>query len=178
MTPTNPAQAPVSRRRVILALGGLIVSSLAVVVVLTAALVPQFTNPAYDSALAFVLAAGRGDEAAALAELSAGLRAYATATCRDGQVTRCIQDYTPPAWGRFLNAVFRRGQPDGADAWDVQLIATYAEDKGFSGVCIYTRVERSGSDWQVTRWSGWIHCGEPNSGLSALMAASAPNAAP
>lgn len=130
-------------------------------VALTAALTPENTNPAFAAALSFVNAAGTGDDETALALLTPAVQAYVQANCPVGSVSACIQPYTPPEWGAFRSAVFRRAVPDGADAWDVDLIATYEQDKGFSGVCIYNRVERNpAGDWQVAGWAGFIHCGE------------------
>ncbi len=158
---------------------GLVVLAVASIIIITATLVPAQLNPAYAVAETFVKAAGNGDDVTAMAQLSAELQEYVTTVCPQGSVSACIDAYTPPDWGNFLNAVFRRSQPDGAAAWDIQYLATYAENQGFSGVCIYVRTEKvSDAVWQVVRWSGWISCDEPNAGLSTLMAADAPNAAP
>jgi hypothetical protein len=142
----------------------IVLSLLAVVIVivlLTAALTPENSNPAFAVAVQFVQAAGTGDDATALALLAPAMQAYITDNCPDGQVSACIQPYTPPEWGSFQSVVFRRATPEGAHIWHVDLIATYAEDKGFSGVCIYNRVERNDSgDWLVAEWAGFIHCGE------------------
>ena len=155
-----------------------ILVTLVLVIIVTATLVPQTTNPAYDAAITFVNAAGKGDEAVASALLSESLTAYVDGNCPAGSVAACIASYTPPEWGSFLNAVFRRSQPDGRDAWDIQLIATYEKAEGFSGVCIYNRVERVSETWQIVRWSGWIHCGDAESGLTNLMRDDAPHRAP
>jgi hypothetical protein len=155
-----------------------VVITLVLVVIITAALIPQAAHPAYDAAVTFANAAGKGDDTAAAALLNANLTEYAAAQCPQGSVSACIASYTPPEWGKFLNAVFRRAQPDGRDAWDVQLIATYEKAEGFSGVCIYTRVEQVGEIWQIAGWSGWIHCGDASSGLANLMRDDAPNRAP
>jgi hypothetical protein len=152
--------------------------ALILVVLITAVLIPQTSHPAYEVAVNFANAASKGDDATAAALLSADLQAYVAATCPQQRVSACIASYTPPEWGSFLNAVFRRSQPDGRDAWDIQLIATYEKAEGFSGVCIYNRVEKVGEAWQIVRWSGWIHCGDASSGLTNLMRADAPNAAP
>lgn len=155
------------------------VIALAIVVVITALLIPQQTNPAFAVAVDFVNAAGKGDDDAALAKLSPTLQDYVADTCPDGNVSACIDAYSPPEWGDFLNGVFRRAQPDGRDAWDILLLATYAEDQGFSGVCVYTRSERvTGETWEITRWSGWISCDLPDAGLSSLMQDDAVNQAP
>jgi hypothetical protein len=156
--------------------GGLVL--LVGVIVAATLLQPQTTNPAYEVAIAFTNAASKGADESALPLLSADLQTYVTQNCRAGLVSECVQSYTPPEWGGMLQAVFRRGQPDGATAWDVQLVATYAEGVGFSGVCIYNRVEKIGEQWLVTRWSGWVHCGDPNSGLTQLKSADAANHAP
>lgn len=160
-----------------------LVIGLAVFVLLiaaTALLVPQQTNPAFAAAVSFVTAAGKGDDAAASALLSPELRTYVAENCPEGSVSACVKAYTPTEWGAFLNAVFRRAQPDGQDAWEVLLLATYAENQGFSGVCIYTRSERvQGDEWQITRWAGWMSCDAPNAGLSALISnPNVPNRAP
>ena len=163
----------------IISLGIIIV--VAIVVVVTALLVPQELNPAYAAAVEFVNAAGKGDDDLAMQHLSADLQTHVQENCADGSVSACIASYTPPEWGEFLNGVFRRAQPDGADAWDIVLLATYAEDEGFSGVCIYNRAERvEGDNWEITRWAGWISCDDERSGLSEFAedAAAAPNSAP
>jgi hypothetical protein len=158
---------------------GLAVLIILSIIVITAALVPGQLNPAYTVAETFVKAAGKGDDALAMAQLSDALKTYVLAACPQGSVAACVDAYTPPEWGNFLNAVFRRSQPDGSTAWDIQYLATYAENQGFSGVCIYVRAEKvTGEVWQVVRWSGWISCDEPNAGLSALMRADAPHSAP
>ena len=182
MTQTQPKQHPNKRSnpRWLLWLVGTIMA-LVVVVVTTALLVPQQTNLAFATAIDFVNTAGRGEDAAALSHLSTELQEYVAQNCPDGSVAACIDAYTPAEWGGFLNAVFRRAQPDGQNAWDVQLVATYAEGQGFSGVCIYNRVERDDPEasWQVVRWAGWVSCDLPNSGLSSLAGdADAPNAVP
>lgn len=153
-----------------------IVLAVGVVVVITLALVPQETNPAFAAALQFAEAAGKGDDETAFARLSPALQDYVQANCPAG-VAACIQGYIPPEWGKFLSVVFRRAAPDG-DAWNVELIATYEKDKGFSGVCIYQRMEQdSAGEWHITRWAGYISCGEPDSRNMAANPA-APNTAP
>lgn len=156
------------------------VIGLVVVVLITALLVPQQTSPAFAVAVDFALAAGKGDDTTATAALSPDLQAYVQENCPEGSVSACVKRFTPPEWGNFLNAVFRRAQPDGADAWDILLLATYAESQGFSGVCIYTRTERvKDNTWHVTRWAGWMSCDAPNAGLSDLIRDSnIPNRAP
>ena len=158
---------------------GLIVISIILIVLITALLVPQDTHPAYDVAVAFVNAASSGEEDVATSYLHDSLQTYVAANCPDGQVSACVSNYAPAAWGDFANAVFRRAIPDGADAWDIQLLATYAEDQGFSGVCVYTRVERNEDRWEVVRWAGFVSCDAPNAGLSQLINdPNAPNQAP
>jgi hypothetical protein len=149
------------------------------VVVITALLSPA-SVPAYDAAVSFAQAAGRGDDAAAHPLLTPELHAWVAANCQGGSVAACVDAYTPPEWGDMLSVVFRRARPDGPDAYEVQLIATYAQGQGFSGVCIYTRTERQPDDrWLVARWSGWFSCDEPDSGLDDLIDnPSVPNRAP
>ena len=78
-----------------------------------------------------------------------------------GSVSACVHSYTPPEWGKLVDAAFRRAAPDG-QAWNVEIISNYASGTGASGVCIYTRVEPNGAgDWQVTRWAGFVHCSDP-----------------
>jgi hypothetical protein len=156
---------------------GIIVAVVGVVIV-TAALIPQQTNPAYDIGVQFVNAASKGDDEAALAALSQDLQAYVGTNCSDGRVSACISSYAPPEWGAFQSAVFRRAQPEGTNVWHVQYVSTYEKDRGASGVCIYTRLEKAGETWQVTRWSGWVWCGDAQSGLSELMKPDAIHHAP
>ncbi|NDJ62305.1 MAG: hypothetical protein GYB67_14355 [Chloroflexi bacterium] len=150
-------------RRLILIIVG-ITAALAVVILLTAALVPEQLHPAFAAAVAFANAAGQGDDATAFALLGPELQAYVRANCPDGSVSACVNAYTPPEWGDLLAAVYRRAAPDGPDAWDVNLVATYAEGVGFSGVCIYTRTEQiAPEDWRIVEWAGYIHCGDGRS---------------
>lgn len=160
----------------------IIVAVTAVIIIgllaLTAVLTPE-SNPAYDAAVDFMNAAGSGDDGTALVLLSDGMREYVLENCPEGLASRCIDEYTPLAWGNLISAVFRRAIPDGPRAFDVQLVATYEEGQGFAGVCIYHRVEQtSGGQWRVTAWSGFISCDEPNAGLSDLRQPDAPNYAP
>jgi hypothetical protein len=151
--------------------------ALALVIVLTAALTPENTNPAFATAVTFVNAAVNGDDAAAMPLLTTDMQVWVGANCPDASVSACVQAYTPPEWGGLLKAVFRRATPDG-DAWDVDIIATYAEGTGFSGVCIYTRVEPDAAgNYLVAGWAGFVHCGDP---ASRTMASNpdAPNRAP
>jgi hypothetical protein len=90
----------------------------------------------------------------------------------------CVRDYTPPDWGELVDVSFRRAAPDGPNAWDVDLIATYAAGTGASGVCIYNRVEQNeAGDWRVVAWAGWLHCGDSASRNMATNP-DAPNRAP
>jgi hypothetical protein len=114
----------------------------------------------YAVALQFMEAAGKGDDDTAFALLSDDMQAYVRENCPDGSVSACIEAYIPDDWGRLLSTVFRRAAPDGEN-WDVQLIATYAENEGFSGVCIYHRMERDETGaWKVFGWAGFISCGD------------------
>lgn len=156
-------------------------AAIVVLVALTTVLVPATLNPAYAVALDFTDAVlETKDAAAANAMLSPGLAAWAAANCPDG-VPACIDAYIPDAWGDFVDAVYRRSIPDGPDAWDVQVIATFDEalTEGFSGVCIYLRAERADADrWQIARWSGWVSCAEED-GLENLRSSpDAPHRAP
>lgn len=158
---------------------GVVIAVIAGLIVLTALLVP--TNvPAYDAAVEFAHAAGHGEEAVALALLTPALQDWVTANCRDNRVSACVDDYTPPDWGNMLSVVYRRAQPAGVGAFDVQLVATYEDNQGFSGVCIYNQVvQQPDGRWLVARWSGWESCDDPNSGLSSLISNPAvPNRAP
>lgn len=162
----------------VLLIGLVTALALLVLVVLTAVLVPEKTHPAYAAATQFMNAAGTGDEDTAFALLDEPLQAYVRAHCPDGRVSACIDAYTPPEWGRLLKAVYRRSIPDGA-AWDVLLVATYAEDKGFAGVCIYHRLEEiAPGGWRVTAWSGFVPCDDSDAGLQSLRRADAPHRAP
>jgi hypothetical protein len=144
-------------------IGLAILSSIGIIVAITAALTPQQTNPAFAAATAFMEAAGKGDDDTAYRLLDENLQAYVTTTCPNGSVSECIASYIPPEWGKFLNVVFRRAVPDGS-AWNVDLIASYEEDLGFSGVCIFQRMEQnSDGAWQVAEWAGFISCGNPDS---------------
>jgi hypothetical protein len=140
-----------------------LVIGVSVVAVIGLVLTPQATNPAFAAATRFIEAAGRGDEAAAFALLSETMQAYVKTNCPNGRVSACVQGYIPPEWGAFLSAVFRRAAPDGVN-WQVEMIATYEKDKGFSGVCIHQRMESdSAGGWRVAGWAGFIACGDPRS---------------
>jgi hypothetical protein len=151
--------------------------ALVIVIAVTLALTPQETNPAFAVAVDFMNAAGKGDDLAALPLLSNELQAWVQSNCPNARVSACIQSYTPPEWGGLMSAVFRRAAPDGA-AWNVDLIATYEKDRGFSGVCSAFRVEADASGrWRIQRWAGFIWCGDPAS-RNMLSNPNAPNHAP
>lgn len=152
------------------------VGALALVVLITAALTPSQLNPAFAAAVAFAEAAERGDDDAANRLMSPELAAWAAANCPDGRVSTCVQAYTPDEWGDLISAVFRRATPDG-EAWDVDLIATYQHEQGFSGVCIYLRMEPENDAWQVAGYAGFAWCGDPATRTMASNPA-APNRAP
>src|SRR5690606_27860131 len=125
-----------------------------------------------------------GDDATAHQAMGDDLRAYVEATCPEGSVSACVEAIIPDEWGGFQSVVFRRAAPDASriqngipTAYDVDLIATYAEDKGFSGVCIYVRMEQAGEVWQVVRYAGFVSCGDANSRNMASNP-DAPNRAP
>lgn len=168
-----------NQRRLLWLGGGLLLVTIIVIIALTAVFVPQDSHPAFDVAVEFVRSAGKGEEEQAMSLLSSQVQAHVSANCPDGRVSACVDAYSPPIWGDFLNAVYRRAQPQGQNLWHVLTLATYAEDQGFSGVCVYTRVEKTTDEtWLVTRWSGWISCDLPNAGLSSLMSDSAENRVP
>lgn len=165
------------KRKTLLLIGLAALVGLALVIVLTAALTPENTNPAFAAAVTFVNAAVSGDDAAAMALLTPQMQVWVGANCPAASVSACAQAYTPPEWGGLLKAVFRRATPDGP-AWDVDIIATYAEGTGFSGVCIYTRVEPDAAgSYKVAGWAGFVHCGDPAS-RSMASNPDAPNRAP
>ena len=137
-----------------------VVLMIAVIVVITAALTPQDTNPAFAAAVTFLNAAANGDDATAFPILNDELQAYVTTNCPDGSVSACVESYIPPEWGEFQSAVYRRATPDG-DAWNVDLIGTYQHGVGGSGVCVYQRMEQDESgSWRVAQWAGFISCGD------------------
>lgn len=136
-----------------------VAAGVTLLVIVSLALTPP-TTPAFDAAVRFANAAGNGDDATAFALLSPQVQEYVSANCPDGSVSACIRGYTPPEWGNLVSAVFRRAAPDGQN-WDVQVIATYQYEEGFSGVCIYLRMEtNTEGQWQVTEWAGYISCGD------------------
>lgn len=152
-------------------------------VALSALLVPQQTNPAFALAVDFTRGALRGDEATASAAVGPELIAYAAENCPDGAVSACVTGYIPEEWGGLVDVVYRRSVPqDSGRAWDIQTIATFERNQGFSGVCIYVRAENptpsDASAWRITRWAGWISCDQP-AGLDELRTSpDAPNRAP
>ncbi|MBL8120054.1 MAG: hypothetical protein JNJ78_21155 [Anaerolineae bacterium] len=120
------------------------------------------TNPAFDTAVRFANAAGKGDDSVAFPLLSDELQTWVQSNCPDASVSACIQGYIPPEWGGLISAVFRRSAPDGA-AWDVEVIATYEEDTGVSGVCSYFRMQPDSSgQWRIHQWAGFVWCGDPS----------------
>jgi hypothetical protein len=149
-------------RRRIFWIAGLIIVSIAIVVVITLALTPQETNPAFAAATDFMNAAGKGDDAA-LGLLSGEMQTYVQANCPNSSVSACIISYTPAEWGKLNSAVFRRAAPDGSN-WNVELIATYERDTGASGVCSHYRMQQDETgQWRVYGWAGFLWCGDPRS---------------
>jgi hypothetical protein len=130
------------------------------IIIATLFLTPAETNPANAAALAFVDAAARGDDATASRYLSDELLTWVAANCPDGSVSACVAGYIPPEWGAYQAMVFRRAAPDG-DGYHIDLIGTWALERGFSGVCVYTNVQPQAGAWKVTRWAGFVWCGEP-----------------
>ena len=82
----------------LLLLGILAVLVLAVVVILTAALTPENTEPAFAAAITFTNAAASGDDETAFALLDETMQTYVLENCPDGSVSACVQGYTPPEW--------------------------------------------------------------------------------
>jgi hypothetical protein len=155
------------------------VLAVAAIIALTAVLVPENTNPAFDVAVNFTNSAGDGEDELAAALLTDDLQSWVAENCPDGSVAACVDDYTPPEWGGLIAAVFRRAIPEGTDTWHVHLVATYEEEQGFAGVCIYNRVDQvEPGTWRVSAWSGFVSCDDPNSGLNALRRETAANRAP
>ena len=146
-----------------LSIGLAVLGMIAVLVLVVVATTTPQTNPAFEVAANFANAAGHGEDAAALPLLSGDLAQAVASTCKDGKPSSCVQGYAPPEWGALQHAVFRRAVPDGA-AWDIEVIATYEQDKGASGVCSYFHVSQSNdSQWKIDRWAGFIWCGDPRS---------------
>lgn len=150
-------------RRRIFWIAGLVIVSVAVIVIITLALTPQETNPAFAAATRFMNAAGNGEDVIALSLLSSEMQSYVQANCPNHSVSACIMGYTPAEWGMLQSAVFRRAAPDGAN-WNVELIAIYQHDKGASGVCSQYRMQQDESGaWRVYGWAGFLWCGDPRS---------------
>jgi hypothetical protein len=150
-------------RRRIFWIAGFVIISVVAIVIITLALTPQETNPAFAAATTFMNAAGKGDDATAGSLLSSEMQTYVQANCPNGSVSACIMGYTPAAWGALVSAVFRRAAPDGAN-WNVELIANYQRDQGASGVCSYYRMQQDDSgQWRVYGWAGFLWCGDPRS---------------
>lgn len=166
------------RSNSLLWVGSVTIITVGIIILATALLSPENTHPAYDVAVRFVNAAATGDDQTAVPLLSDAMQDYVAENCPEGRVSACLQAYTPPEWGALLTAEFRRSRPD-ANAWDILLVALYEEGEGFSGVCIYNRVEEAlPGRWRVSAWSGFISCAESNAGLSGLRREDAPNRAP
>lgn len=153
------------KRKWILPVGAIVVLAIIAVVflILATAVFDPNTNPAYKAAGDFVRAAFAGADETALPLLDETLQAYVAANCPDGSVSACILSYIPPEWGDIQVLTYRRSVPDGI-AWNVEWIASFAQDVGASGVCIFTRVEPDPMGaWKVLEWAGFIHCGDPAS---------------
>ncbi len=145
--------------RLIMLIVGLVIAVIFIVIT-TLAFTPEQTHPAFEAAVRFSNAAAKGDEATAFALLNSIVQDWVRTNCPGSQVSACIQGYTPPEWGGLVSAVYRRAAPDGA-AWQVEIIATYEQDKGVSGVCSSLRMEADGSGaWRVAEWAGYIWCGD------------------
>ena len=141
----------------------IVIISVVALVLVTLALTPQATNPAFDVAVQFANAAGKGNDASALPLLSDDLRDWVQENCVGGRPSACVQGYIPPEWGKLVSAVFRRAAPNGPN-WDIDVIATYEANAGASGVCSYFRVaEGADGQWHVTRWAGFLWCGDARS---------------
>jgi hypothetical protein len=130
------------------------------ILISTLVLTPAETNPAFAAALAFVDAAARGDDARAEGYLSEELRTYVAENCPQGSVSACVAAYIPPEWGAYQSIVFRRSAPDGG-GYHVDLIGTWALERGFSGVCVYANMQQEAGAWKVQRWAGFVWCGDP-----------------
>jgi hypothetical protein len=160
---------------------GLLLGVIGLLLIGLTLLVQPESTPAFDTAVEFMNAVGRGDDALASSRLSPGLLEYVSENCPEGSVSACVDAYTPPEWGDLIQGVFRRAVPIDDGGWDVLVVSTYEDAQGFSGVCSYFRVEQSDSaaTWQITRWAGFISCDESNAGLTALRDnPDAPNRAP
>lgn len=165
-------------RRSLIFIAGAGVVSVIVTIALTLMFTPDKSHPAYAAAVAFMNTAGSGDDAAASALLADDLRQWVMENCPGGSVSACIDGYIPDEWGNLISAVFRRALMD-RGAWDVQLVATYEHGQGFSGVCIYHRMEEvAPGDWRVAAWSGFISCDAAGGRIQGLRRDDAPNRAP
>jgi len=164
--------------RIPLYIAGGTVVALVITLIMVIAITPENQSPAVDVAVRFINAAGTGDDETAYPLLSEAMQAYVDDNCPDGSVSACVLAYTPAEWGQLLHdeaAVFRRQIPDG-DAWDVQILATYEEEQGFAGVCIYHRMEQNADgEWRVAGWAGFVSCDDPDSGIQGLRRDDAPN---
>ena len=141
----------------------IVVAGAGVAAVLVASkLTPQAANPAFTIAVDFVNAAGKGDDARASALLSNSMKAYVLAHCPNKSPSGCLRSYTPAEWGSLQDAIYRRSIPNG-QAWDVEIIANYAQGKGASGVCSLIHIAQEAGNWRVAGWAGFIHCGDPAS---------------
>ncbi|MDX2161522.1 MAG: hypothetical protein SF162_09375 [bacterium] len=165
-------------RRTLIVIGVIVlIGVVAAIIAATAAFTPAATEPAFQVALQFAEAIGRQDNLAAQRTLHPTTREWVIYNCPNGQIATCLNTLIPDEWGAFQSVVFRRATPDNT-SWDVDLIATYAEGVGFSGVCIYVRMERlTDGQWVVAGWAGWIHCGDERSRNMARNL-DAPNRAP
>ena len=145
---------------------GVVVVVVAVVgvaaVLVASQLTPQAANPAFTTAVDFVNAAGKGDDAKASALLNNAMKAYVAAHCPSATPSSCLRSYTPADWGSLQDAIYRRSVPNG-QAWDVEIIANYALGKGASGVCSLIHVAPDAGNWRVVGWAGFVHCGDPAS---------------
>lgn len=141
-----------------------IITAILILVVVTAALTPAQTSPAFAAAEAWGNAAARGQEAIAVQHEGEALREWAAVNCPEGRVSACVQALFPPEWGEFISVLYRRAVPDGDRAWDVELIGSFQRDDGGSGICVYTRVEQNDAGvWLVEAYAGWVWCGDPAS---------------
>ena len=173
----NEWQLFMANNKLIIGVGGLIIVVI-VLILATVLFVPEDSHPAFATAIAFVNSAATGDDETALSYMSEGLQDYVAENCPNGVPSTCMKSYADASWGDFTSAVYRRSIPDGSTAWDIQLIATYEDGQGFSGICIYNRVEQFDNVWKVVRWSGFVSCDLSNSGLQELASDSAPNRVP
>lgn len=165
-------------RRVMLIAGGVIGLMIIAILALSVMFTPEDSNPAVAVAVDFANAVGEGDDVVAHDLISDTLQTYVAENCPDGSASACVDEYTPSEWGDMLAAVFRRSRPLGRD-WEILLVATYEEEQGFAGVCIYTYLEEvEEDDWRVTAWSGFVSCDGENSGIDGLSQDDAPNRAP